>query len=484
MACHTGSRPPKAEVSSAPQNVNASLLGAFAFYTTSDLTASVSPLYETVSSPRVASHCPKSYTSRMGGKFLNESEHITRTHRQILVMCWAGWVFDFYDLILYTFLLIPIGQELHLDNVQLSYVLGTSLAATAAGGVLFGILSGRFGRKSVLQWTILSYSLGTFLCGMAGNLTMLILFRIVTGMGVGGEWATGQTYVGETFPSRMRGRYGAYMQTGAPIGIALASIVGGFISPAIGWRGAFFLSVLPALLVLFIRKHLPESDVWLEHKRRSRESGEREVSDVIWRKFTVLFRSPYRKLFLLSLVLAIFDMSAYWFTYSWLPGYLYQQRHFSLTKSAVWVLVTQCGGFIGYATFGFVADRLGRRPAYSIYSFIMAIGLMMVTLLWDVIASYPGVILIFMFLVGFGTGMFGGYGPLFSELFPTTIRNTAMGSAFNLARGVQFFTPVAIAVIAQSYGLEGGISLAALFAVLTGCWIWTFPETRGRDVTI
>jgi MFS family permease len=420
----------------------------------------------------------------MSGKFLNESAQITRTHRQILLMSWAGWVFDFYDLILYTFLLIPIGQELHLGNVQLSYVLGTSLAATAVGGVLFGILSDRYGRKSVLQWTILCYSVGTFLCGTAQNLSMLIVFRIVTGVGVGGEWATGQTYVGETFPPRVRGRYGAYMQTGAPIGIALASIVGGFISPVIGWRGAFFLSVLPALLVLFIRKHLPESDVWLEHRRRSRESGERKSSDVAWRKFVELFRGTHRKLFLLSLVLATFDMSAYWFTYSWLPGYLYQQRQFSMTKSAAWVLVTQCGGFLGYATFGLVADKLGRRPAYSFYSFVMALGLMMVTIAWDLIAAYPGVILVFMFLVGFGTGMFGGYGPLFSELFPTSIRNTAMGSAFNLARGVQFFTPVAIAVIAQSYGLAGGISVAALFALLTGCWIWTFPETKGKSIEI
>jgi len=142
-----------------------------------------------------------------------------------------------------------------------------------------------------------------------------------------------------------------------------------------------------------------------------------------------------------------------------------------MVKSALWLLVTQCGGFLGYASFGFVADKLGRRPAYSIYSGIMAVGLMMITLLWGVVAAYPAVILIFMFLVGFGTGMFGGYGPLFSELFPTTIRNTAMGSAFNLARGVQFFTPVAIAVIAKSYGLAGGISVAALFALLTGLWI-------------
>lgn len=86
--------------------------------------------------------------------------------------------------------------------------------------------------------------------------------------------------------------------------------------------------------------------------------------------------------------------------------------------------------------------------------------------------------------MGFGTGMFGGYGPLFSELFPTNIRNTAMGSAFNLARGVQFFTPVIIALIAKRHGLEGGIFLAALFALLTGAWIWTFPETKGRKLRI
>ncbi len=182
--------------------------------------------------------------------------------------------------------------------------------------------------------------------------------------------------------------------------------------------------------------------------------------------------------------LALFDMSAYWFTYSWLPGYLHQQRQFPLAKSAVWILVTQAGGLLGYLTFGFVADRFGRRPAYSIYSFLMAVGLVMITLMWDAVVIYPPLILGFMFLVGFGTGMFSGYGPLFTELFPTDIRNTAMGSAFNLARGVQFFTPVIIAIIAPMYGLAGGISLAALFALLTGSWIWTFPETRGRKLAI
>jgi MFS family permease len=414
--------------------------------------------------------------------FLNQSAKPTGEHYRILLMSWAGWVFDFYDLILYTFLLIPIGIELQLSNVQLSYVLGASLGATAIGGVAFGILSDRFGRKAVLQWTILTYSIGTFLSGLTPNLEFLVVVRVITGLGVGGEWATGQTYVGETFPAHVRGRYGAFMQTGAPIGVALASVVGGFVAPVIGWRSAFFLSVLPALLVIFIRRRLPESDVWLagERMRSLRDGGRRSGISDFMEKMRLLFSVSYRRLFILSLVLALFDMSAYWFTYSWLPGYLHQERQFSMVKSALWILVTQAGGFLGYFTFGFVADALGRRPAYSIYSVVMAVGLAMITLFWDLVAANPAVILLFMFLVGFGTGMFGGYGPLFAELFPTRIRGTAMGSAFNLARGVQFFTPVIITMMARSYGLAGGIFLAALFALLTGAWIWTFPETRGK----
>ena len=422
----------------------------------------------------------------MTGPLLSEHAKPTRQHYLILFMSWAGWVFDFYDLILYTYLLIPIRQELGFSNVALSYVLGASLAATAVGGVAFGVLADRLGRKAVLQWTILTYSLGTFLSGFASNLPMLIVFRVITGLGVGGEWATGQTFVGETFPPRVRGRYGAFMQTGAPVGIALASVVGGMIAPAIGWRACFFLSVAPALLVVFIRRSLPESDLWLERRRlKAAEAAARgEVARRVGpSRLAMLFRPPHRRLFLLALVLATFDMSAYWFTYSWMPGYLHDQRQLSLTKSAVWMLVTQSGGFLGYATFGFVADRLGRRPAYTIYSVVMALGLLMITLLWGSIVAVPQLVLGCMFLVGVGTGMFGGYGPLFAELFPTEIRSTAMGTAFNVARGVQFFTPVAIAVIARRYGLGGGISLAALFALLTGLWVWTLPETRGRRLT-
>jgi MFS family permease len=154
-----------------------------------------------------------------------------------------------------------------------------------------------------------------------------------------------------------------------------------------------------------------------------------------------------------------------------------------MARSGIWMLVTQAGGLIGYLTFGVVADRVGRRKAYTTYSVVWALGLLAVTWFWTGIAEWPWLTLCCMFLVGIGTGNFSGYGPIFTELFPTRVRNTAMGSAFNLARGVQFLTPLVISQVAGRYGLGGGISLAAFFALWTGAWVWTLPETRGTRIT-
>ncbi len=423
---------------------------------------------------------------------LNQSDKPTKRHYVILAMAWAGWLFDFYDLMLFSFLLVPIKKDLALTDPQLSVLLGASLASTAVGGLVFGWLADRFGRKRVLSATILTYSLGTFFCGFSGGLWLLLAFRVLTGLGVGGEWATGQTLVGETFPAAKRARFAAVMQTGAPAGIALATVVGAFAEPLFaqsfgpswGWRACFFVSVLPAMLVIVIRRSMPESDIWEEwqrHPERKATSG-----DDFFR--TLRQDAVIRRLFLLGLVLAITDMSAYWFTYSWMPKYLYDQLHFSIAKSGIWMLVTQAGGLLGYLSFGVVADRKGRRIAYTIYSLIWAVGLFSVTWFWGAVVVWPGLTLLFMFLVGLGTGNFSGYGPIFSELFPTRIRNTAMGTAFNLARGAQFFTPLIITAVASGAwfgkvgGLGMGISIGAFFALFTGLWVWTLPETRGTRI--
>jgi MFS family permease len=195
---------------------------------------------------------------------LNQYENPNKTHYKIFGLSWAGWVFDFYDLILFTFLIIPIGLELHLSTLMLSYALSASIIAAAVGGVVFGVLSDKYGRKPVLQWTIIIYSIGTLLCAFSNSIETLIIFRIITGLGVGGEWATGQTYVNETFPAKLRGKFGALLQTGNPVGFIMAAVVGGFLAPIIGWREAFLVSVFPAILVILIRRKIPESDLWLK----------------------------------------------------------------------------------------------------------------------------------------------------------------------------------------------------------------------------
>jgi MFS family permease len=414
---------------------------------------------------------------------LNESERPGRPHYVILAMSWAGWLFDFYDLMMFSFLLVPIKKSLGLSDASLSLLLGASLAATALGGVVFGNLADRFGRKRVLSWTIVVYSLGTFCCGFAPSAIWLLVCRVVAGLGVGGEWATGQTLVAETFPARVRARFAAVMQTGAPLGIALAALVGGFLEPVLsryfgaewGWRGCFFIALLPALLVVAIRRFMPESDVWLARRRTQASVEHGQLRDI-------LVTPGLRRLFGLGLVLALTDMSAYWFTYTWLPKYLYDQLGFSMARSGIWMLVTQAGGLVGYLSFGVIADWRGRRVAYSAFSAVWAVGLLAITWFWGAIAVWPWLTLVFMFMVGLGTGNFSGYGPIFSEIFPTRVRNTAMGTAFNLARGVQFFTPLVITQVATRYGLGGGISLAAFFALFTGVWVWTLPETRGTRI--
>ena len=406
---------------------------------------------------------------------MNEETKLTKDHYKIFGLSWAGWVFDFYDLMLFTFLVSYLQADLHFSAEMLSLCLGISLFATGFGGIVFGALGDKYGRKKVLQWTIVIYSIGTMLSAFSWSFYSLIIFRFITGLGVGGEWATGQIYINETFPDKLRAKFGAFMQSGAPVGVILAAIVGGLVSPHIGWRMTFLVSVLPALSVILIRRNLKESDVWLQNKDQFKNKHPLQ-------EFKELFSKNYRKIFLMCLILCGFGMSAYWYTYSWLPTYLAHERGLAAVGTTFGVVLIQCGDFIGYTTFGYVADKLGRRPAFTIYSFIMGISIAMITLCWNQIAAIHDLIFVFMFLTGFGTGFFGGFGSLFSELFPTKIRNTGVGTVFNLARGAQFLTPITITLVATYFDLSYGIAIASIFAILVSLWIWVFPETKGTSI--
>src|SRR3954466_5842159 len=202
----------------------------------------------------------------------SERRTVLPIHRKILAFSFIGWIFDFYDLLLLSFLVssTSIVTDLALTPNEVATLLGTALAFTAVGGFIGGAMADRYGRKPLLMITILVYSVGTLASGMAAGFWTLLAARAVTGIGVGGEWAVAHALVGETVPPQVRGRYGSYLQSGSAFARFFATMAGLQLAPIVGWRGVFMLSALPALMVVFIRSSMPESDVWLVHKRERR----------------------------------------------------------------------------------------------------------------------------------------------------------------------------------------------------------------------
>ncbi|HEX4211256.1 MAG TPA: MFS transporter, partial [Candidatus Binataceae bacterium] len=304
-------------------------------------------------------------------------------HYRIIGLCFAAWIFDFYDLILYSFVLVPIARDLGLSRAESSMALGLSLGMTALGGVLFGFFGDRFGRKPTIIVSVLIYGIGTILCADSHNLRDLLIYRSFTGLGIGGEWAAGQSLIAETVPAVRRGRYLAYVQVGSPLGVLLAAFVGGYLEPAMGWRAVFLLSAAPAFIVATaVWKWLPESDVWLRGGVREGLPSEGTIK-AMW---------PYRGTVGLLFIVLLINSEAYWFTYSWMPGYLQLTRHLSARASSHLMMGMQVGALCGYAAFGVLADRFGRRPVFSTYAALMAIGILPATLFWEVASGLPGLI--------------------------------------------------------------------------------------------
>jgi MFS family permease len=265
------------------------------------------------------------------------------------------------------------------------------------------------------------------------------------------------------------------------MGLGLATIVGSFLAPSFGWRTIFLVSAAP-ILALIAWKRFPESDLWLEHRHRltASEPGARDRRPILAQLVGPDLAGVFGKAFILT----ILNMSAYWFAVVWLPRYLQKDRGLSIFGSGWWTLTFVAGSLLGYLTFGRISDAIGRRLAFAIYSAITALGLVMVTMFWDVLASRPAVGLACMFIAGVGTGTWSCYGAYFSELFPTRVRGAAMSILMNLTRGVQFLAPLVIAGVAGRWGLAGGIALAAGFAALAGLWVWVLPETVGARIEV
>jgi MFS family permease len=397
----------------------------------------------------------------------------TRFPVRVWLISFLGWMFDFYDLVLFSFLLIPIGKDLHLTVSQEAVLLGVALGASGIGGILFGYVSDKIGRKRTMMITIGLYSLGTALTALSTGPLTLLIFRLLTGLGVGGEWAVGHALLAESSPSHMRGRAAAFLQAGEPTGVGLAAITGLLLAPYIGWRAVFLVSSASAVTAFVVRRHLPESPLWRQQKDETLSPG--AAFALMWRQRLI---APLLKGFLLG----VLKLGTYWTCYIWLPKFLQTELHQPIGASALWIVTAQCGQFLGMAIFGFYSDRYGRRMAYTVYSLLTSAALYTLAFHWQQVLPHRAVFWGVMFALGVGSGCTAGFGALLAELFPTQVRNFAMGTAYNTARGVQFFAPLVVSAFVAAYGLRGGLSVPMFLALGTATWVWSLPETRTRNL--
>jgi MFS family permease len=373
-----------------------------------------------------------------------------------------GWAFDFYDLVLLGFIKDPVARDLHLSPTAEAWLLGVALGASGVGGIASGALADRVGKRTMLVWTVLVYSVGSLLCGIAPNAWAFVAGRAVVGLGVGGEWAIGHGMLAEAVSPERRGRWSAALQAGEPLGVALAAVVGYLVLPRIGWRAVLVASSATALIALAARRsvHLPDTSA-------PRSPGIRE-----------LLAAGVGRRIAAAWVLGVLKLGTYWTCYTWLPTFL-RSMHQAVARSLAWMLTAQIGQLLGMLTFGVVSDRLGRRPAFAMYSVLTAGALALLAGAWEPLVARPALFWGTMFALGVGSGCTAGFGALLAELFPTEIRATAMGATYNLARAAQIIAPVVVQAAVLRGGLAGGLSVPLVLALATASWVWVLPETRG-----
>ncbi len=404
--------------------------------------------------------------------------------RRTLLAAALGWMLDSFDAMLYALVLAHVMRDLGMSKGTAGLLYTLTLLASGVGGVLFGFLADRIGRKHALMLSILTYSVCSFASGLSTTVLMLAVFRFILGLGMGGEWNTGATLVAETWPDELRAKAIAIVQSSWAIGYAFAALVAGIVLRYANWRMVFFVGVLPAVVTLWIQNRVPESEMWKEHRRLALDS--QRVADAQQQyahdSFFRIFQRPFLKSTIALLLLNFFGMFGWWGLFVWIPGYLSLPVErgglgFSLVgTTALLVILNLFGMFPGYASFGWVADHLGRRRSFMLYTIAAAI----LVPLYAQARSAVVLLVLGTVVAFFGTGFFSGSGIIGAEIFPTRVRARALGFTYNGARAMSSVAPAIIGRVGDAKGLSWGFYLCAAAFFLAGLMATQLPETKGR----
>jgi len=343
---------------------------------------------------------------------------LDRNQRNTFLACFLGWALDAFDFFLLTFVIVPMAGDFGKSIAELTYAITLTLAMRPLGAFIFGLLGDRFGRRIPLMIDIIFYSLMELLTAFSPNYTWLLIFRALYGIGMGGEWGLGASLAMETLPTAARGLFSGILQQGYAFGYLLAAVVYWIVFPFFGWRGLFVAGALPALLVLYIRAQVPESPVWLQRQRETRD---------FWSDLLVVLKRHWVLFVYVILLMTAFNAMSHG-TQDMYQTFLGEQRHYGVTQKAATGIIYAVGAICGGTVVGHLSQKWGRRRSI-------------------IVTAIFGIILIplWVFPPGFSFLVIGGFAMQFmvqgawgivpvhlNELSPGAVRGTFPGVAYQL----------------------------------------------------
>jgi MFS family permease len=405
-------------------------------------------------------------------------KNLNKNEKRTLTAGFAGYgvdSFDYYTLPLVTPILLSLW---HVSKTEMGMIGTATLISSALGGWLAGILADKYGRIKILQLTILIFAFFTMLCGFTQNPTQLLIARSLQGFGFGGEWAVGSVLVAEMMRPEYRGKAVGFVQSSWAVGWGAAVLVSvalfSFLPPEYSWRVMFWIGVLPAGLVIFIRRFVKDPEVYTQSKKAV-SSGEKSGN------FLDIFSPKMLKTTIFASLMFTGMQGGYYSISVWLPTFLKNERKLTVLGTGGYQFMFIGGAFAGYLTGAYLSDLLGRRKCFILFACLAA----MLVSAYTLIPITNGLMLILGFPLGFlMSGIFSGAGAFLSELYPNEIRGSGQGFCYNFGRGIGSMFPLLVGYLSDhGYSLAMAIGMCSATAyVIVVLMALILPETRGRDM--
>ncbi len=394
---------------------------------------------------------------------------LNKTQRAAFVASFLGWALDAFDYFLLTFILKNIADDFHVKVTEVSLAITLTLVARPFGAFVFGRLADRFGRKPILQIDVAIYSLLAIASAFSPNLWVLLALRFLFGFAMGGEWGIGASLALETIPVKSRGVVSGILQEGYPVGFFLASLAN-LALPYIGWRGMLTLGVLPALLILFIRRHVPESPAWEAERKAGKTQG---------KSFVAAMKGRWPLLLYAVVLMTCFNFFSHG-SQDIYPTFLKVQHKFDAGTVTILTMVLNVGAVLGGLIFGSLSERIGRRKAIVLAALLA----LPIIPLWA-FSSTPLLLGLGAFLIQIAVQGAWGVVPVhLNELSPPEARGAFPGFAYQLGNLIAAANATIQAGIAESHGNNYALALAlvcGIVAVTLSLVTWFGPEAKGVD---